>query len=109
MRFLPVIVCNSLLGPVHTDEFSFENVYISMRLDLPSITHRFENALESKQKRIQIVLVWTMTENIAGACVRSMCIEVNLHHDVQFYRFRTFYAPTHENGSVDANRSMRFR
>ena len=63
IRFLPVIVCKSLLGPVDTDEFSFENVYISMRLGLPSalITHRFENALESgsKRKRIQIVLVWT--------------------------------------------------
>ena len=62
LGFLAVIVCKSLLGPVHTNEISFENVYISMLLDLMStlITHRFENAVESKQRRIQIVLVWTV-------------------------------------------------
>ena len=55
------------------------------------------------------IIMKTTTKNIAGACVRSMCIEFNLHHNVQFYRFRTFYASTHQNGSVDANRSMRFQ
>ena len=37
-----------------------------------------------------ILLVWTvenasMTENIAGACVFSMLMELNLRHIVQFY------------------------
>ena len=39
---------------------------------------------------IRILLVWTvenasLTENIAGACVFSMLIELNLRHIVQFY------------------------
>ena len=34
-----------------------------------------------------------MTENITGACVRSMRVEFNLPHNMQFYRF--------ENGLVD--------
>ena len=113
----------------------FENAYISMRLGLPftlirwacsSKTHRFENALESGSKRkiVHIVLRWrvesgqkrirvkTMTKNIAGACVCSMCLEFNLRHNVQFYHFRTFrcgQSKTRQNGDEAANRSMRFR
>ena len=34
-----------------------------------------------------------MTENITGACVRSMRVEFNLPYNMQFYRF--------ENGLVD--------
>ena len=113
----------------------FENAYILMRLCLPSTLipwafsskrHRFENALGSgsKRKLLHVVLVWrvesgrqrikmkTMTENIAGACVCSMCIEFNLRHNVQFYRFRTFWygqSKTHQNGDVAENWSLRFR
>ena len=50
--------------------------------------------------------------NIAGACVCSMHIGFNLRQNVQFYRFRTFeceQSKIHQNGRVDANRSMRFR
>lgn len=32
----------------------------------------------------------TMTENVAGACLTSMPIELNLRHNVQFYRFDRF-------------------
>ena len=41
-----------------------------------------------------------------------MHIGFNLRQNVQFYRFRTFQceqSKTHQNGRVDANRSMRFR
>ena len=64
----------------------------TLRVLIELKTHRFENALESgsKRKRVRILLVWTvenasMTENIAGACVFSMLIELNLRHIVQFY------------------------
>ena len=61
------------LSLVHTNAFSSENAYISVRLGLLSTpvrwvfsmkTHRFENTLESgsKWKRIHILLVW-MVEN----------------------------------------------
>ena len=53
-----------------------------------------------------------MTENMAGECVCSMCIEFDLSHNVQFYLIRTFLcglSKTHQNGSVDAEGSMRFR
>ena len=112
-----------------------ENAYISMRKGLPSIlipwafsskTHRFENALESgsKRKLLHVLLVWrvesgrkrikmkTMTKNIAGACVCSMCLEFYLRHNVQFYRFGTFWygqSKTHQNGDVAANRSLCFQ
>ena len=32
----------------------------------------------------------TMTKTIAGACVGSMGIEFNLHHNVQIYCFQMF-------------------
>ena len=51
----------------------------------------------------------TMTKDIAGTCVCSMCIELSLRHNVKFYRFRTFkcgQSTTHQNGSMDANRSI---
>jgi len=88
---------------VHTNSFSFENAYISMRSGLPSALIRWEfSESGSKWNRIHLVLVWTvengkkrmkvktMTENITGAFVCSMHIEFNLRHNVQFYRFRTF-------------------
>ena len=53
-----------------------------------------------------------MPKSIAGACVCSMRLEFNLHHNAQCYRFLTFLSgksKTHQIGSVDANRSMRFR
>ena len=73
---------------------------------------------------MRIVLEWTvengpkltkkkpMTENMVGECVCSMCIEFDLSHNVQFYLIRTFLcglSKTHQNGSVDAEGSMRFR
>ena len=72
--FLPSVVI-FIKGPVHTNAFSFENAYVSMRLCLSSTlircsfsskTNRFENALEngSTRKRIHIVLVWTV-ENVS--------------------------------------------
>ena len=114
---------------VHTNAFSFANTYISMRPSpfgaFTSKTHRFEKALErwSKRKRIHIVSVYTVendrkrikmktvTVNITGAYVCNMCVEFNLRHNVQFYRFRTFYreqSKTHQNGGVEANRSIFF-
>ena len=54
-----------------------------------------------------------MPESVAGACVCSMRItEFNLHHNVRFYSFLTFLSgqlKLHQNGSVHANRFMRFR
>ena len=41
-----------------------------------------------------------------------MCMEFDLSHNVQFYLIRTFLcglSKTHQNGSVDAEGSMRFR
>ena len=108
--------------PVHTNAFSFENAYISIRLGLPSKLirrafsskpHRFENALESgsERKSIHILLVWTVkngrkhikektiTENIAGACVYSMPIECNVHHNVPILSFSKVLVWTVENAS----------
>ena len=61
------------------------------------------------RKRIKMK---TNTENIAGTRVCSVRIEIHLRHNVQFYRSRTFQCgqqKTYQNGSLDANRSMRFR
>ena len=49
-----------------------------------------------------------MTENIAYCSMRT---EFNLHHNVQFYRFRTFHVWTVENVSKrshERERSMHF-
>ena len=67
-----------------------------MRLGLPSTvihwafsskTHTYLISVDGR-KRIKIK---TMTENITGAYVCSMRIEFNFHHNVQLYRFRTFW------------------
>ena len=56
------------------------------------------------RKRSKNASKWKRCQNIAGAYVfRSLC-----GMRMQFYRLRTFYSKTHHNGSVDANRSMRF-
>ena len=70
----------------------------------------------SKRKCIRIVLMRTVENGRKRIKMRvcSMCIEFNFRHNVQFYRFRTFHekcgwtVKTYQNGSVDANRSMRF-
>ena len=50
-----------------------------------------------------------MTENIAGVCACRMCIGFSLRHNVQFVveRYSVDSRKTQQNGSVDANRSMR--
>ena len=70
----------------------------------------------SKRKCIRIVVMRTVENGRKRIKMRvcSMCIEFNLRHNVQFYRFRTFHekcgwtVKTYQNGSVDANRSMLF-
>ena len=67
------------------------------------LSRRTKNALRLKH---------AMSENIAGACVCSMHTEFNLRDNVQLYRFRKFYCgqmTKHQNSSVDATRSIRFR
>jgi len=61
--------------------------------------------VENGQKRIKMR---TMTKTIADACVSSIHIGFKLRHNVQFYLYRTFTTESmHQNGSVDANRSVR--
>ena len=52
-------------------------------------THTYRISVAGR-KRIKMK---KMTENITGACVRSMRVEFNLPYNMQFYRF--------ENGLVD--------
>ena len=101
----------SVLGPVHTKAFSFENAYISMRLGFTVHTNKLsvfnlsvfiENAsmwkrwIKTKTHTYRIsvegrkhIKMETITENIAGVCTR---IEFNLRHNVQslFYCFERF-------------------
>ena len=66
-----------------------------------------------KQWKTRQICMKTMNENIAGACVYSMRIEFNLRHKVYipiaFVRFCVNSHKKSQNGSGDANRSIRFR
>ena len=84
-------------GPIHTSNLRPVCWAFSLK------THRFERLLKVDQtKLIHIVLVWMvkngrkcikvkmMTKTIACtlfACVCSMCIDFNWHHNIQFYHF----------------------
>ena len=80
-------------GPVHNDAFAFENAYSLMRFR--SLWKRFWKWIETKTHTYRISLdcrngwkrikMKTKTENIAGAGVCSMRIEVHLRQNVQFY------------------------
>ena len=66
------------------------------------LSRRTKNALRSKR-----------CPKISQARVFVACAQgYNLRHNLQLYRFRTFYwglMKKHQNGSVDATRSIRFR
>ena len=86
----------------------------------------FRSSIHANTLSVFIASIWkrswkgikTKTHNISyhrerrPTCVCSMRIEFILRRYARFYRFRTFksgQSKTHQNGSVDANRSMRFR
>ena len=50
--------------------------------------HTYRISVDERRNGRKRIKMKTMTENIAGACVCSMRIEINLCHNVQFYRFR---------------------
>ena len=71
-------------------------------------THTYRLRVDGRKR----ITMKTVTENIAGTGVCSMRIELNVRHKVWFYRFRTFYGgllKPHQNDSVGANGSKRFR
>ena len=109
--------CRNQSVPVHTNAFSFETAYNSMRSGVPSTLkcaegfHRKridlitllkvdqnENAYisyqcgrsKTYQNENDDVICTTWVVNIAGTCVYNVHIVFNLRNNVQIYRFRTF-------------------
>ena len=111
--FSRLAVFSCLYIEAHPHKYAFMGVITIVQNEAPStmmrlrlktrtvwcVFVRFENVFESgsKRKRIHMVSVWTVengwkrikmktkTENIAGAGVCSMRIEVHLRQNVQFY------------------------
>ena len=68
--------------------------------------------IQNGRKRIKIKTMTEICQISQARVFVAMRIEFNLRRNLQFYRFRTFYSgqsKTHQNVSVDANRSMFFQ
>ena len=96
-----------------TNVFPFEtNKFENALKEIKTKTHTYCNSVDDRKRIKMKTMTENITKNITGACDLSMRIEFNLRHNVQFNRFLTFEwgkSKTHQNGSVDENRSMRFR
>ena len=105
----------------HTLIVFIENASISKRSKCKWIetkTHTYLINVDGRngRKRIKMKAMTSYElsglQNNAGAYVCSMRIEFNLFYNAQLYSFRSFWcgqSKTHQNGSVEANRSIRFR
>ena len=117
------------LGSAHTNAFSFENAYNSTRLGLPSAlicwefsskTHRFENAFETKWIKTEMdtyrisvdgrrSIEWKGWPKISQARTFVACAKSSTYVTTSDSIPFCGQSRSHENVSVDTNRSMRFR
>ena len=117
------------LGPAHTNAFSFKNAYNSTRLGLPSAlirwafsskTHRFENAFETKWIKTEMHtyhisvdgrrrIAWKGWPKISQARTFVACAKSSTYVTTSDSIPFCGQSRSHENVSVDTNRSMRFR
>ena len=104
---LPAEIKTGYSGLVHTNEFLFENAYISIPsihtnmlstfLDNSSIWKRSWRWIKTRTRTYRIcvdgwkrIKMKMMTETITGECDCSMHIKFSLHHSIQFYHFQMF-------------------